>query len=124
MSYEGYTQYLCKKGHLRTQPHSLEIKPRCSCGELFVWGFEVDQTNDDGQPALLVLNERPVQQICASCGHEKTIKEGTWHIPPVLGPDAQGYRVYPEDVEESEDIRELLEDTEDREGVPKEAIWL
>jgi len=46
MSYEGYTQYLCAKGHIQTRDcmePTLKVCP--SCGSRIAWSNGVDQTN-------------------------------------------------------------------------------
>ncbi len=53
MSYEGYIQFLCPKGHL-TVVDAFDHPERCSrCNELFIWSHSVDLTNGEipGLPA-------------------------------------------------------------------------
>lgn len=47
MSYEGYTEYLCKNGHYWAVDVYCECGvPECSeCGGPYVWRHSVDETN-------------------------------------------------------------------------------
>lgn len=75
MSYEGYSQYICKKGHYFTRDayddmdyddHGPYLKyPKCPyCGEDVVWRNGVDQTNCCGGVANCAyeLSEEEIQE--------------------------------------------------------------
>lgn len=84
MSYEGYSQFLCSKGHYWTKDcysvHGNELCP--ICGERFVWENMVDETNGcyensiriDGYVALEEKNKK----VCEHCN---SILEITYKIP-------------------------------------------
>ena len=75
MSYEGYTEYLCKKGHHSTTDCYAEDLKKCRCGEKIVLRKMVDTTNDEGNPLIL----RPKKQTI--CEHCETVLETTYYIP-------------------------------------------
>ncbi len=106
MGYSGYTQVLCKDGHLYNYDC---YDPNCplnyedsdswhcpECGSRCVWHNDVDQTNDDGNPVLLWLLTPAVKCECPICGdthtkHSATYKipdalAGGWHHPKVINP--------------------------------------
>ena len=93
MSYKGYTQVLCANGHLRqfdafddgwSSYESWGGEPKlaehCSCGAAFVWHYEVDETNCEGEPAELIINQ-PAESLLCDLGHQHVIKEVTYRIP-------------------------------------------
>lgn len=59
MSYEGFSQYLCKSGHLHEEDSSIAYSETPTdaacriCGEAFVWRHDVDVTNgyDERHPS-------------------------------------------------------------------------
>ena len=93
MSFEGYYQFLCKKGHYYTEsansarfylfsPRDQDV--RCPyCGEKIVWYNLVDLTNGsfegnrriDGYVELKLLKER----VCDKCG---SVLERIYKLPP------------------------------------------
>lgn len=95
MSYEGYSRFICKNGHLwNIDAHLLmydEDKQLCpKCGEPEVWENSVDLTNGsfddeenriDGFIELKVKKE--ISGICSECG-EKHICERLYEIPKLL----------------------------------------
>lgn len=89
MSYEGYTQMLCAKGHLTHKDafaDDLEgFRYKCcrvdGCGQDFVWQHEVDQTNDDGFAVKLVQKSPAKYSNCYHCGNKELIDEKTFHVP-------------------------------------------
>ena len=93
MSYEGYSQLLCKKGHHWTKDcydmdfMELEEHKCPKCNEPAIWenmvdetngSFEVDGTRIDGFVELKPKVE--TSGICSACG-EKHICEKTYYIP-------------------------------------------
>lgn len=88
MSYEGYVQYLCQKGHLHELDCCMDDLKICNiCGEPIVWQNSVDITNGsfdtdskriDGYVELKIES----QTECEYCGsiletiYEIPIKEG------------------------------------------------
>jgi hypothetical protein len=101
MSYEGYEEYLCAKGHLSTfdayegqQWYEDEYGSHetCFCGEKFVWTNSVDQTNGVWQDEDGVIwgegtNFKVVYtDTCGECGKTKetryAIPKGRGHLIP------------------------------------------
>jgi len=94
MSYEGYSQLLCKNGHYwKKDCYELDYMdkkdyPRCPvCGEKHVWENMVDVTNgsfdDDGTriDGYIELKRRSeTSGICSACG-EIHVCETTYFIP-------------------------------------------
>ena len=88
MSYEGYTQYWCKKGHHWTAESYEDIELCPVCGKKFVFSNSVDQTNGsysndfkeriDGyiKPKLI----KTISKTCKCCGNKK-ILERIYKIP-------------------------------------------
>jgi len=86
MSYEGYTQYLCAKGHYFMRDaydYSDVVCDICSNGA--VWWNQVDETNgshdDDGNriDGYVELEEKPATYVligahhpCPTCGHTES----------------------------------------------------
>jgi len=87
MSYEGYSQYLCRNGH-KTIIDSLEELPKhCDCGKEFIFSWQVNQTNGDELHNALtmeypfdVLEERKYV-TCKSCGSLVETKEPRFKVP-------------------------------------------
>jgi hypothetical protein len=55
VSYEGYVEWLCERGHKSTTDAYSDDPLKCSCGARYVWRHAVDQTNgecydDHGKP--------------------------------------------------------------------------
>ena len=85
MSYEGYVQYLCEKGHYSSEDCYMEELQKCPiCGKKIVWRNGVDVTNGsfdthngeriDGYVELEIKSQRK----CKECG---SILETQYHIP-------------------------------------------
>lgn len=76
MSFEGYYQKLCEKGHLTCVDVYGPEDDKCNCGKKFVWENTVDQTNgeNDGLVNLEIIS----QESCDCCGH---VKETVYKIP-------------------------------------------
>ena len=82
MSYEGYSQLLCKNGHLwhldcYEVDSKLEDNKCPTCGEQAVFEHMVDTTNDMGEPIELEIDK---EEICDKC---KSVLERTFKIPDV-----------------------------------------
>ena len=77
MSFEGYYQLLCKKGHFyQTSLYNSEENTPCPvCQEECVWWNLVDTTNDSGNPIELKLK---TQKSCDKCN---SILEEIYEIP-------------------------------------------
>jgi hypothetical protein len=78
MSYEGYSQFLCKKGHYWEMDcyyadYEEHICPKCK-GKA-VWENMVDTTNDAGNPVELKVAK---EEYCECCGQ---LTEKTFHMP-------------------------------------------
>ncbi|MFA5395261.1 MAG: hypothetical protein WC346_04505 [Methanogenium sp.] len=95
MSYEGYSQFLCKKGHYWVVDSSnlewLETKeyPKCPiCKKSHVWENEVNLTNGsfnyDGKRIdgfrKLKLKKKNLMK-CKCCGREQICKCSEYQIP-------------------------------------------
>jgi hypothetical protein len=85
MSYEGYSQFLCKKGHAWAEDcnFSSEFSKCPICGEKHVWENMVDETNgtydDEGKriDGYVDLKEKERK----TCKHCKTTLEVIYKIP-------------------------------------------
>ena len=80
MSFEGYYQRLCKKGHYETVDVYVDDlrgeKWTCSiCGEREAWSRIVDCTNGDDEPTRLRIAAQK------KCDHCDSILETTYEIP-------------------------------------------
>ena len=78
MSYEGYVQLLCAKGHLTEIDCYEDIPEKCHCGRKFVWRNGVDTTNgsydDNGNRIDGAVELEISKEIkCKHCGHGKEI---------------------------------------------------
>ena len=96
MSYEGYSQFLCEKGHYWTKDcnelpnlmYEEDVKQKCPiCGEEEVWENMVNITNgsfdDDGTriDGFIELKQKSeLSGVCSACG-EKHICEVTYFKP-------------------------------------------
>lgn len=50
MSYEGYTEYLCEKGHyLARDVYADALASLCTCGARLAFVHEVDETNGEDE---------------------------------------------------------------------------
>jgi hypothetical protein len=117
MSFEGYNQYLCKKGHLSEVDVYFDEEKKCHCGDKYVWRNQVDQTNGmycecgggyctetfdeecewcdggriDGYVALEVDTPEEIYQCTdKKCGRHITIAEETYKIPTDVGHKIDG----------------------------------
>ncbi len=93
MSYEGYSQFLCKKGHYWTK-NCYEVmysdikEQKCPiCGKKAIWENMVDVTNgsfdDDGtriDDYIELKQKSELSGVCSAC-KEKHICERTYFIP-------------------------------------------
>jgi len=79
MSYEGYSQLICAKGHYSIRD-AYDGDDRCYCGEKYVWTNSVDQTNDDGFPFpqdTLIITPK---SGCAMCDPDN-FKPAAYRVP-------------------------------------------
>ena len=76
MSYEGYTQLMCTKGHLDSRDHLDDSPLVCECGEPFVWRNEVDETNGDNLVDVATPKKivEAVYDTCTHCGHSRLVE--------------------------------------------------
>lgn len=81
MSFEGYYQRLCKRGHMMSADVYLASdNDRCMrCDEPIAWQHLVDQTNDEGEIVQLELD---FKNECEHCG---SILEMRYKIPQKKG---------------------------------------
>lgn len=90
MSYEGYTQYLCAKGHYNVRD-SFDDEDHCSfCGGKYVWHNAVDQTNDN--PPEFPMDKLLVTpaETCDKCGCKAIDKPAIYRKPTAL--EVEEYR--------------------------------
>ena len=95
MSYEGFTQALCAKGH-QNMVEQYEERDTCNkCPEKLVWFHQVDQTNGcmcsdtDGRtgyecpahPLKLEVLEHADYLDCPTCHREEMVSHPTYKIP-------------------------------------------
>lgn len=85
MSYEGYTQRLCSRGHLTIEDAYPEFELKyCrvkDCGCSFVWEHAVDQTNDNGFKVYLTVKSFAEYKECPHCGNRELVNERVYEIP-------------------------------------------
>ena len=88
MSYEGYTQYICKNGHYYNGPDSFAgpIEP-CYCGAVPAWENNVGDTNCDEYGIVLfdtlvehALISKAKEEKC-NLGHVHVIQPEIFRIP-------------------------------------------
>lgn len=96
MSYEGFEQHICERGHLFEIDDStyLEEPVRCpTCAALPAWTNYVDETNcdevgiilDEGFETLKLTDQET--QVC-DLGHTHVTAEATYRIPTDAEADA------------------------------------
>jgi len=83
MSYEGYTQNICEKGHLFNA--GCFTDPICHCGSANVqWSNDVDETNGDSVGIILdfspCLISEEKRETC-NLGHSHIIHEAIYRVP-------------------------------------------
>ena len=71
MSYEGYDRFLCSNGHLwELDAHVImydeELQKCPTCKEKEVWSEMIDETNGEGNPTKLVLDNEKTK-VCKHC---------------------------------------------------------
>lgn len=99
MSFEGFRQILCDRGHL-SEHDVYEAEPQAceavyvrdgkeTCGEAFVWRNTVDETNGlnehgiyETEVVLGVLYE-PVVAECPHCKQEQLLEDTRYKFPEV-----------------------------------------
>jgi len=86
MSYEGYTQAMCKNGHYVTwDAYNVEFGGHdntCTiCFTKFVWTNDVDQTNGDGSDMVKIEIAKPAKTCICDCGNKHIIEQETYKIP-------------------------------------------
>lgn len=87
MSYEGYSQFICKNGHYSHQDEKYDSAPDpCTCGAEYIWENQVDETNCDAHGVIpmdvinsfILTNE--VTEVC-NLGHKHVTAEAIYKIP-------------------------------------------
>ncbi len=83
MSYEGYREILCEKGHYRVcnAHYSAEDESCPNCEAATAWTHEVDQTNGEGEPYPLEVDVESVISQCVECGHKAPIEPTRFKVP-------------------------------------------
>ena len=114
MSYEGYIEQLCSKGHYTTAD-AYDKDDKCwVCKSEIVWTNNVDQTNDNGYPfgeARLKVKTEQAKHKCPTCGHERVSARTTYHMP--TDNDMRQYYEYYEDLEDHYAELRMEEEYED-----------
>ena len=92
MSYEGYTEYLCKDGHYSTSDCWCENLSCPICNKEVVWKHEVDQTNDEGNPAIpkLKVKRKAIYKTCPCCKAKEIDTHAEFFIPKKIGYKVDG----------------------------------
>lgn len=82
MSYEGYVQSLCAKGHYSIA--DCWEDPKCDdCDSPIVWTNSVDQTNDDDVGYIEMdfwILEKALNEVC-NLGHYHQVRPAIYKIP-------------------------------------------
>ena len=82
MSFEGYDRFLCSNGHLwELDAHSTmydeELQKCPICGEEEVWNEMIDETNGEGSPTNLTLDNKQ-SSVCECC---RSVLQAVYIIP-------------------------------------------
>ena len=92
MSYEGYEQLLCKKGHYWFADAyeffdlADDERPMCPvCKTPVVWWNSVDQTNCEDAGYVELEVAQLAQECVCHCGHKHTLTPPTYKIPEGVG---------------------------------------
>lgn len=93
MSFSGFYQILCSKGHYWTEDcyvadneGTVDGEGVCSfCGSPVAWWDMVDTTNDAGEPTILELYEYAKHCTCDKCGDTHKISPDIFKIPKDKG---------------------------------------
>jgi hypothetical protein len=108
MSYEGYEQHICVKGHRFDTPASFmfDDELKCHCGAASAWFNSVDDTNCDSNGCILdfssFLIEGRKEETCKCCGHTKVIEEARYRVPNDT--EANALRCYREQNDAGEQV--------------------
>ena len=89
MSYEGYEQHICKKGHRFDADSSgmFEVEGVCHCGAASAFCNSVDDTNCESWGIILDKDwdrlklTDAVTEKCPTCEHVKVIEQATYRVP-------------------------------------------
>ena len=88
MSWEGYAQLICEKGHYWQGDADWwdGPPPSCSCGAQTVWWNIVDDTNCDAWGKVDIKVKTPAKGCtCKECGRTHTAVETTYEVPTKYG---------------------------------------
>jgi hypothetical protein len=84
MSFEGYYQHLCKRGHRTVRDVYDNFTQSCWCRAEFVFSELVDTTNDDGNPTRLERIDGGYY-TCSKCGSDRVaFIKPIYKIPDLL----------------------------------------
>ena len=85
MSFEGYYQILCKKGHLSTLDVYDDFEEKqweCRCGAKVAWVNMVDTTNGSFEDGKRIDGAVDLKvKLVTKCDHCDTVLETTYEIP-------------------------------------------
>lgn len=90
MSFSGYYQLLCERGHYSevdcyTREFCRDMTDCPHCSAPIVWDHLVDTTNDAGFDQQIDLEEivPELVDVCDECGHETIVEPARYKIPEV-----------------------------------------
>lgn len=117
MSYEGYHQFICPRGHYWTEDVYASSGICPECGRVAIWTNPVDETNgtfqgDDRIDGYvdIVLRAPAVYEECPTCNHRE-MKEAPVYVIPSHG----GYWLFENwDLISEDDRQDLLEEYGDQ----------
>ena len=85
MSYEGYVQMLCERGHYEIKNAHDNKNDNCyACGAPFIWFNNVDDTNIDNHGFIEMkqfLMNPAITETCTHCKHVKEVAAEVYRVP-------------------------------------------
>lgn len=101
MSYEGYDEGLCEDGHYHSWDCWDDPPAKCLarttegvCGKELVWSHSVDQTNGEGEVAILEVLEEAKTKTCPTCNHQEVVADYRYKIPENCGQKGKPHGMY------------------------------
>ena len=96
MSFEGYFQFICAKGHYFQESYTYGDKDEPNeclcpfCNSPVKWWNLVNDTNCDNKGYIELEEDTPRKlETCKECGHTKVIEEATYLVPIIGGNSRQ-----------------------------------
>jgi len=89
MSYEGYEQCICEKGHYfeNSNVYQWDVAEGCDCGAPTVFTNAVDETNGEAYGEIPFEEMRKLKladamvETCPCCGSAKTLHPPRYRVP-------------------------------------------